>query len=252
MNLEMLIGNLFFFGILALIYILRGKHSKNIASFISVTYCSFMQFYFFNYKKYWVVLIFSIIGLFSIYLLYLTEKKYKGEKKIYRKNKFIFVFLSYFTGMFGGHRFYLQQKVLAAFYMLFFWTTIPLFLSIIEAIIYLIIPKKVFDKRYNSQELTGFLDVLHYSVFEKENFNLKKKNEKTNEFCKEITPLIGELSATGKKDKYLIEIETDYSKYKFTVEKGQIINYWKRGMTEERQYEPLYLYSKVDNQSELN
>lgn len=248
MNWEMLIGNLFFFGILALIYILRGKHSKNIASFISVIYCSFMQMYFLSYKKYWIIPIFSIIGLVSIYLLYLTEKKHKDEKKIYRKNKFVFVFLSYFTGMFGGHRFYLQQKVLAAFYILFWWTIIPTFIGIIEAVIYLIIPKKVFDKRYNSQELTGFLDILRYSVFEKENFDLKKKTNKTGEFCKEITPIIGELSVTGKKDKYWIAIETDYSKYKFTVEKGQIIKYWKRGMTEERRYEPLYLYSEVDNQ----
>ena len=52
------------------------------------------------------------------------------------------------TGLFGIHRFYLGQWW-GIFYLLFFWTYIPMLVAIIEGIVFLATSQKVWNDKYN-------------------------------------------------------------------------------------------------------
>jgi len=56
--------------------------------------------------------------------------------------------LAIFGGIFGAHRFFLGQWW-AIFYVLFFWTYIPLLVGIIEGIVFLSTSQKSWNKKYN-------------------------------------------------------------------------------------------------------
>ena len=51
------------------------------------------------------------------------------------KSKWLAVTLAFFFGIFGAHKFYLGDRKVGVLYLVFFWTTIPLYLGIIDAII---------------------------------------------------------------------------------------------------------------------
>ncbi len=52
-------------------------------------------------------------------------------------------------GWIGAHKFYLNQPIWGIIYLLFCWTGIPLFISLIETISLLLMNDEVFDRRYN-------------------------------------------------------------------------------------------------------
>lgn len=56
--------------------------------------------------------------------------------------------LAIFAGIFGGHRFYLGQWW-GVFYILFFWTYIPLIVGFIEGIVFLCTSQKSWNEKYN-------------------------------------------------------------------------------------------------------
>lgn len=66
-----------------------------------------------------------------------------------RKSKGLALTLCFFLGWMGAHEFYLRKYLWGSLYLIFFWTFIPLFLSIIDFIIMLLTPKSVFHKIYD-------------------------------------------------------------------------------------------------------
>jgi TM2 domain-containing membrane protein YozV len=67
-----------------------------------------------------------------------------------RKNKFIAAILAFFLGGFGVHHFYLGNPAIGVLYLLFCWTLIPAIIAFIEFIVFLVMPEKDFDARYNT------------------------------------------------------------------------------------------------------
>ncbi len=65
------------------------------------------------------------------------------------KNKGTAVLLCLFLGGIGAHKFYLNKTFQGLLYLLFSWTFIPLILSIIDLLVLLATPVKIFDNRYN-------------------------------------------------------------------------------------------------------
>jgi len=64
------------------------------------------------------------------------------------KSRIAAAVLAMFTGIFGGHRFYLGQWW-GLFYLLFFWTYIPWIVGFIEGIVFLSTSQKNWNKKYN-------------------------------------------------------------------------------------------------------
>jgi TM2 domain-containing membrane protein YozV len=79
------------------------------------------------------------------------------------KQKHIAGILAISLGLFGTHRFYLGQRFLGAVYFILFWgglgitirtgmpivMLLPIFISIVDFAVFLAMPKRDFDKRYN-------------------------------------------------------------------------------------------------------
>ncbi|RUO23002.1 hypothetical protein CWE09_13810 [Aliidiomarina minuta] len=63
------------------------------------------------------------------------------------KNKVVAGVLALFLGGFGIHRFYLGQWW-GIFYLLFFWTFIPSFIALIEAIVFLVSGDQQWEQKY--------------------------------------------------------------------------------------------------------
>lgn len=63
--------------------------------------------------------------------------------------------LALFLGGLGVHKFYLGQNGLGVIYLLFFWTTIPLFLAIYDGIILLTMEDNKFNNLYNDGKVAS-------------------------------------------------------------------------------------------------
>lgn len=61
------------------------------------------------------------------------DKREAREKVSISKKKYLL--LALFTGIFGGHRFYAKQYITAVIYLLFFWTGIPISMTLIDMMI---------------------------------------------------------------------------------------------------------------------
>lgn len=66
-----------------------------------------------------------------------------------RKSKGLAMTLCFFGGWFGLHEFYLRNYLSGTLYLLFFWTFIPLILSILDFIILFFTPKSTFHRIYD-------------------------------------------------------------------------------------------------------
>ena len=73
------------------------------------------------------------------------------------KSKTTAILLSFFLEGLGVHRFYLGQIGLGFLYLIFFWTFIPLFVSLIDFIVFLAMSDQEFDKKYNTSIITNVL-----------------------------------------------------------------------------------------------
>lgn len=61
------------------------------------------------------------------------------------KSKWLAVVLALFLGIFGVHKFYLEHRKAGFLYLAFFWTSIPLYLGVIDAIILSLKPRQEFQ-----------------------------------------------------------------------------------------------------------
>lgn len=57
--------------------------------------------------------------------------------------------LTFFLGGIGIHHFYLGRVGLGILYLLFFWTFVPVAISLIELIVMLFSGEESFNKKYN-------------------------------------------------------------------------------------------------------
>lgn len=71
------------------------------------------------------------------------------------KDRWIAIPLAFFLGGIGAHRFYLQQYTYGIIYLLFFWTFIPLLISIIDCIIWIVQDDNKFNEKYNGFKFRG-------------------------------------------------------------------------------------------------
>ena len=65
------------------------------------------------------------------------------------KNKVTAAVLAFFFGWIGGHRFYLGQGGMGLMYLLFSWTSIPFWISMLDALIFLTMSDETFNLKYN-------------------------------------------------------------------------------------------------------
>lgn len=65
------------------------------------------------------------------------------------KKKKIVILLALFLGWMGAHRFYLGQPFKGALYLLFFWTLVPFFFSLIDIGEYIFTNPYNFNVKYN-------------------------------------------------------------------------------------------------------
>jgi len=66
------------------------------------------------------------------------ERREEREKVLVSRKKLLL--LALFTGWMGGHRFYLHQYKLGVLYLLFFWTGVPMAMTIIDLMEFLPVP----------------------------------------------------------------------------------------------------------------
>lgn len=64
------------------------------------------------------------------------------------KSKGTAAVLAFFLGAFGGHKFYLGQKLQGWVRLLFFWTFIPALIAYVDFIILLTMKDEEFERRY--------------------------------------------------------------------------------------------------------
>ena len=82
--------------------------------------------------------------------IYILAEVYKPNQLLQvMKNKTLAAFLAFFLGGFGIHRFYLGQGGLGLLYLLFFWTSIPFFVSFVDFVLLLVMDEQSFDYKYN-------------------------------------------------------------------------------------------------------
>lgn len=90
----------------------------------------------------------GMVGI-AFFTTYLTHQR----DQLFMRNKYIAAVLAILVGLFGVHRFYLGQKGLGIAYLLFFWTGIPVILSFIDGILFLVMDEGAFDEKYNKEYL---------------------------------------------------------------------------------------------------
>lgn len=71
--------------------------------------------------------------------------------RVANRSKWVAAALAFLFGWFGAHKFYLGQVGMGLVYLLFSWTFIPLFVSMVEALMLAIASEREFDVRFNSR-----------------------------------------------------------------------------------------------------
>jgi TM2 domain-containing membrane protein YozV len=98
------------------------------------------------------------------------------------KNKKLASLLAFTLGIFGVHRFYLQQKKLGWLYLGFSWTLIPLLISFIDGISFIFMSYATFNRRYTlrhsfKKKYEDDEEILDFNTDEKLEQELLKKIE---------------------------------------------------------------------------
>jgi len=65
------------------------------------------------------------------------------------KSRLTAMLLAIFLGWLGVHRFYLNTPVLGVIYLVFFWTGIPLVISLIEAVVWAFTSDQTFQANHH-------------------------------------------------------------------------------------------------------
>lgn len=110
------------------------------------------------------------------------------------KNKNTATLLAIFTGIIGGHRFYLGQFGLGMLYLVSSWTFVPLFLGILDALVFLFQSDERFNEKYNGGTSATSQNAASFKI-EAEVGKPRGKNE----FTEMYVGLLDELAADALK-----------------------------------------------------
>ena len=66
------------------------------------------------------------------------------------KDRWATAIIAFGLGWFGMHKFYLGKWVWGLIYLIFSWSVLPLIISIIEGVLYLLMSDEEFDYKYNN------------------------------------------------------------------------------------------------------
>lgn len=80
----------------------------------------------------------------ALQIIVIKNRASKGEKR-----RTIAILWAFFLGVIGAHKFYLRQTFWGILYLLFFWTGIPVLITIIEIVILLLMSDEEFDRKFN-------------------------------------------------------------------------------------------------------
>ncbi len=141
-----LVYDLIVYAILFLIFAVRKETAKKISMLMAVAYSSISCLAYMLSNNIWLLIFNMLAGLLGVTLVFFMERKLQKKRK--KKSKTIAGLLSFFYGSFGAHNFYLGRLFWACLYILFFWTLIPLVVSMIEGVVIFILPKEAFEKIY--------------------------------------------------------------------------------------------------------
>ncbi len=233
-----IIMDLIIYAILLLVFILRKEKGKRFSMLIAVIYASIACIVYLETNK--ALLITNIaIGLLCVALLFFTEHKWKREVQKPKK-KVPAGLLGLFLGSFGCQWFYLGHWAWACLYMLFWWTYIPAFIGIAEAIIIFILPKNIFQKIYCYQNKTSPNITPHT-----ETVPITDEKNIKHEECVEYSNIRLHGTANlcfahldGKVDNFAIKIETkSCGDVHFQVKNGLITSHYIKRTGNLREYE---------------
>lgn len=79
----------------------------------------------------------------------LTDKLSQDFSRKTRRSKIVAAVLAIFFGDLGLHKFYLGQPSWGLLYLLFSWSFIPMFLGVIEGLLYLAMSNQSFEAKYS-------------------------------------------------------------------------------------------------------
>ena len=65
------------------------------------------------------------------------------------KDRIAAAIIAFGLGWFGMHKFYLGRWGWGLIYLLFSWSTLPLIISVVEGVLYLMMSDEEFDFKYN-------------------------------------------------------------------------------------------------------
>ena len=80
-------------------------------------------------------------------------------------SKSALLLITFFLGGFGGHRFYLGNYIWGTLYLLFFWTSIPSIIALIELIVFLFMSSEKIEDNYEAHGSTLFILVPIVLIF---------------------------------------------------------------------------------------
>ena len=80
--------------------------------------------------------------------IYLIQSRDSFGTQYGEKNRIVAIFLAFFLGGLGIHKFYLGRIGWGIVYLIFFWTFIPTIVAFVEFIIYICMSDEEFAKKY--------------------------------------------------------------------------------------------------------
>lgn len=240
-----LVCDLIVYAILFLVFIVRKESAKRISMLVAVIYAAVSCLAYID-ANIWLLIVNALIGLVSAILILFLERK-KPRKKEIKKSKTIAAILSFFFGSFGAHNFYLGRWFWACLYILFFWTLIPLYISMIECIVFLVLPKETFERIYLGKNLakkpTNKID--SYVAEDKKDFestcNCGEEDFSTDvihytDISLHKTENLRTANIEGTIEKFIIKIESESGPIHFCVENGIITSYYLENRRIYKQY----------------
>ena len=127
-------------------FLLGGKKSPIISTFVGVCISAFMAYWYWQVDNI-ATIIYIIMGIVCIFFHWISVDDVPNGKI---KNKTVAALLAIFLGGYGAHKFYLKKSTLGLFYLLFCWSIIPSVIGIIEAIYLFAMSQEKFDSKYNT------------------------------------------------------------------------------------------------------
>lgn len=130
------------------------------------------------------------------------------------KEKIVTALLALFAGSFGAHHFYLGNKKLGIFYLLFCWTFLPGFIAFIEGVLFLVMDDEEFDYKYN----------FRYEADREDQQRAKKSYASRRKIPKDMEENVGKISIADEIEKlHTLMVKGIISEHEFAERKDRLL-----------------------------